>query len=197
MKTTFTSVADWTGLLGGLAGIISLIVTMWALWMNRSPSLHLFAPHYFVGLDAKSRVPVLNVLLRISNASERSAFLYLETMSVEMDYDGKWVQMLRLETDPDKPIQTDFSDSKALTFGLKHCRYLPRFGNPVISRDNPLSGFIALAGDSSIKDLKWPLRMRLKVFDCHFVKHVLEVNFTTQRERFDPDYKRGEFASVE
>lgn len=182
-QTTFDSIiSPWTGFLGGLAGLLVLGLELFRLWRDRKPRLRLFTPDWFVGFDAVHKKPVLNVLLRISNSSSRIAFLYLETMQVEIQILREWKQREVLETSHVEKISTDFPKEKGAALGLSHIGYLNRWKAPAVSSEAPLSGYVAMDYDAGWKacDLSG---IRINVEDCHRRKHRLSAKLGKEENK--------------
>lgn len=177
-------------IIGGIVTLTGLIGGIWSLydrWCNRKPDLMLFTPYYFTCKDATTHQPCLMILARISNSSKQNAFLYLETMGIEIFSKGKWHKLLRLETDRDTPLITDFIDSEKVRFGVNDVKYLNRFGELMVSYDKPISGYIpATHKDGSLFDKID--RIRISIKDSHFRLYRLEVDLKEQRIKHDPDY---------
>lgn len=174
-----------------IAVVVGVIGGIWSLWdriINRKPILKLFTPYYFSCKDGVSMQPVLMILVRISNSSQKSAFLYLETMSIEVMSNGKWYKTKRLNTEQTTPLKTDFSEAEKVRFGINDVKYLNRFGCTVVSYDNPLSGYVPVAHEeeSVLTNID---KIRIKVTDCHFKSYEMEVDLKEQQRNYDPDYQ--------
>lgn len=179
-------IGAWTGLLGGIAGVVSLVIVLTDLWINRKPDLELFAPFAFHARYTDSGPVGLHVFVRISNSSRKDAFVYLETLAAEIKSKGNWYKAQLPITDPDKPIVVpNFTEFTVDRFGLKWARYFNRFKDNVITMEHPLSGYIAIThGDSNIMTNAEAIRLSFR--DCHMHQYSLEANFEEQRERYGP-----------
>lgn len=171
-----------------LIGVIGGIWSLWDRWRNRKPNLTLFAPYHFSCRDAKTSWPILMILARISNSSKQNAFLYLETMGIEVYSKGKWHKLQRLEIDQKTPLETDFSESEKVRFGLNDVKYLNRFGDTIVSYDKPLCGYIPAARENEAVFNEID-KIRINIKDCRFKLYKLEVDLKEQRKRHDPTYR--------
>jgi hypothetical protein len=175
------------GLIGGLVGALSGLLALWDRWKNRKPRFILFAPYNFTGQDAETRRRVLFVYLRIANLSKNRAFLYLETMSVEIKSSGKWHKAVVGNTDSKTPFETDFPEFDKVRFGLHDVKFINRFDETIVDCDAPLCGYIPLIYKD--EDIIHPEGIRIKVKDCHLKSYTMEVDFAEQQRKHDPDYQ--------
>lgn len=161
------------GLIGGLAGLIALIIQGVQLWKRRYPRLKLFVPYHFTGSASHNQQRVLFCLVRISNLSERPAFIYLETLRAEVLFKGRWYQMSVISFPKDKPLETDFPEHILYEAGLKDVQHFNKFSGPVISLDNPYSSYIPITY-SEHAVVEGAERLRLEFKDCNLKKYVID-----------------------
>ncbi len=174
----------WTGIIGGIAGLMAL----YDRWCDRKPQLRIFAPYNFTGIDAQTENPVLSIFLRISNSSRASAFLYLETMSVELFYDGSWVRTKRLDPKPGALASTDLPEEQQVAFGITEAPFLTKFGATLVTIDNPLCGYVVVS-HSDRRILSGFSRIRVAVNDCHLHNHCVTIDLQEQKRKHDPNGK--------
>jgi hypothetical protein len=173
-----------TGIVGGIAGALSLHDR----WKHRKPALELFAPYFYRACDSETGRLAFNVLIRISNSSKRTAYLYPETMCVQLRSDWTWsdVQVLHVLRET---AETDFNEPQDAHFGTQDVPYLRRFEMTAISQDTPLTRYICLSSDNEYL-LTHPKGIRIEIHDCHLRKHVLLIDdFEEQRIKYDPTFR--------
>lgn len=164
---------------GGIIGLIGGCISIYEIWTNRKPKLQLFAPFYWQGQDTKAGL-TLSILIRISNSTKKSAFLYFETISVEIKKNDIWVKgkVLTVMSDTitcDLPIETQ------VLYGINKVAYLNSFTDAIIERNNPLTKYIAIGGLDK-EYLLNPEGVRIIVEDCHHKKYTLKVeDFVIQK----------------
>ena len=182
------SVHAWIGAIGGTVGIASAIVHLRDWWVNRRPRLELFAPYQGSGVDTGLNKRFVFTVIRVSNTSRATAFLYLETLSAELRYRGQWVKatMLELPTSVEH-LRTDLPEPLQRHFGLDALKPLRRFASVVVAYDSPLSGLLLLDPDSDEVCQGFDA-IRLVVKDCHLKAHVLKVDLDEQRWKHDPTF---------
>jgi hypothetical protein len=163
-----------TGLLGLIAGILALVLQGYDSWKKRRPRLRLFVPYCFAGTHAPSRRLVIFVLVRVSNLSERPAFLYLETLKVHLRLNGSWIAAPVLDFPQGEHVNTDFPDSMNQSAGIKYIKALNRFDSPVVALDNPYARYLGLVCDGA--DVKAIDRVRLEFQGCDLVQYQLEAD---------------------
>ena len=182
------SLHAWIGTIGGGLGIASIMLHLVGWWINRKPRLRLFAPYQWSGVDTGLKKRIANIVVRVSNNSRAAAFLYLETMSAELRYAGRWVKARRLEPPASvKRVKTDFPEGLRQRFGLDDITPLRRFESPLITYERPLSGLLILDPDSEEVARGFDA-VRLIVKDCHLKQHVLVAYFDEQCRRHDPTF---------
>ena len=182
------NISFWTGLIGGLAGLVALIDR----WRDRRPHLHLFAPYYFSCFPSStplSGTSICNIFVRISNTSKCAAYLYLETLSVDLKKDGIFHKTKRLDVEFGANVATDFSQPEKIRLGIGRVPWLSRFDDTTITREKPLSGYVAVTtnDDAVVRD---PEGIRLCIRDCQMKEHVMEVDLRKQM-CFDPSKGLG------
>lgn len=179
-----SNIGIWTGIVGGIVGAVAGVLALWDRWKHRHPRLLLFAPYSFSGVDIGNGRKCLNVLCRLSNSSQKAAFIYLETMKVELAKAGNWHVVQRVDFPKGQTPKTDFSSSEKIHFGVDDVPYFSRFGTSVISRDNPFSGYLCVISDQE-DILQNPTKLRISIRDCHFKEHIVKVDFAEQKKQ-DP-----------
>lgn len=167
------SVTNLIAVIGGLAGFTAFVIQGIQLWKNRSPSLRLFIPYHFTGSASENNQRFLFCLVRISNLSERPAFIYLETLRAEVLFKGRWYQMSVISFPKDKQLETDFPDHLIYYSGLKDVQHFNKFSGPIISLDNPYSSYIPITYSES-NVVEGAERLRLEFKDCNLEKYVIE-----------------------
>ena len=194
IKNCFTNLKDFSILIGvilGLIGIAGGYLTLIDKWKNRKPKLNLFVPYNWSGVDTGANKRFLNLYLRISNSSNKSAFLYLETLYVEVKINGKWFPTEFFEVELKG---TDFPEAEKERFGIGKVEFLKRFNENVVTYDKPLCGYISVTCnkdsifESSIEAIK------VEVYDCHERRYILHVDLNKQLEK-DP-YRKYEKKSA-
>ena len=184
-----SNISFWAGIIGGTAGIIGCIAGLLALYdrfWHRKPRLSIFAPYHFSGRDAVSGQPIYAIFLRIANNAKESAFLYLETMAVEIYSGNQWHKARRLEIEPSiKEITTDLPEHQQVTFGLAEAPFLSKFGSTLITFEQPLCGYIVV-GYPDLKVLRGISKIKISVEDCHSHLHSTIIDLRRQSLR-DPD----------
>jgi hypothetical protein len=164
---------DLIGILGGLAGLVALIVQGYILWQKRKPDLRLFVPYHFSADRPDSDGRLLFCLIRISNLSERPAFIYFETVKAEILYRKCWHTASVPNFPEDSKFTFDLPEQTQHHAGVKQFKFFNKFSNNVISLDNPYSRYFALTyPDRNIIENAEKLRLAFK--DCNLKKHVLE-----------------------
>ena len=162
-------------------------------WNNRNPKLQLFVPEYYTGTDVGANERFLAILVRISNLSQKNAYLLPETMAVKIKSDGKW-HTTKIPWIPNKEyIETDLTESQKVIIGTNEVKLLKRFESPVITYDNPLTRYIPLYCDDA-NVLEKVEGIKIYVEDSHHKPHIMEVgSLTEQRNKHDPDYQFDKF----
>ncbi len=161
------------GICGGIIGLIGGCISIYEIWKNRKPKLKLFAPFYWFGQDTKA-TSTLSILIRISNASKKSAFLYFETISVEIKKDDIWAKGKVLTVMSDTII-CDLPNETQVLYGINKVAYLNSFTDAIIEHNNPLTKYIAIGGLDKEYLLK-PEGIRIIVEDCHHKIYTLKVD---------------------
>jgi len=168
-----------------VGGIIGIVGGWWSLcdkYKNREPRLSLFVPYNWSGIDTGAQKRYCFLFIRISNSSSKSAYLYLETMSVYLKIDDKWYCTLRRD---EEVKETDFPESLKKRFGLEKANYLNRFEDNVITYDKPLCGYITVEHrNDSIFERKIQ-EVKIKVYDCHGKLYTLKTDLEEQLKK-DP-----------
>jgi len=169
------------GICGGIVGLIGGCISICEIWTNRKPKLKLFAPFYWHGQNTKTGL-VLSILLRISNSTKKSAFLYFETISVEIKKNNIWTkgQVLTVMSDT---IACDLPIEDQAIYGISKVAYLNSFTDAVIERNNPLTRYIAIGGLDK-ECLLNPEGVRITVEDCYHKVYTLSVDsFVKQKNK--------------
>ncbi len=167
----FADIANWVGLIGGISGLVALGLQLYELQKNRKPQLKLFIPYHFTGTQHETKYRTLFLLLRISNSTNADAFLYLETLRVELLYKGIWYQVTTL--DIGEEIQTDFPEVIQHLSGVKYVKGFNKFKSPAISRNNPFSTYLPVTfPDMAVIENAEEVRITVK--DCHLEKYTLQ-----------------------
>ena len=167
--------ANWTGFLGGVAGLAALVMQGYDVWKRRRPVLRLWVPFCFVGTHASSKQRVLFALIRISNTSERPAYLYLETLRAHVYLTGGWHEVGVLAFPGDTLVNTDLPETARLHAGIEYIKAFSRFDNAVVSLDTPFSRYLGLtSADAELTAA--PGRLRVSVKDCNLVAYELEAD---------------------
>jgi hypothetical protein len=161
-------------------GIIQ--ITEW--WNNRKPNLELFIPQFSTGRDSNSNILALNMLVRISNSRVTNAYIFPETMSIEIKSNGTW-HKTQIAWIPDKThlVFADISRYEQTMWGMNEVPILKRFENPVITYYTPLSRYITVTHEENESVLKNPTDIRIKVRDCHMELYTLDVNLSEQQKK--------------
>jgi hypothetical protein len=177
------AIADWVGILGGVAGLLALGIEGYDHWKKRKPQLTLFIPYHFTGDEAQSKQRMLFALARISNTSERTAHLYLETLRAEVLFKGRWYQMSVPSFAPEANLQFDLPEPIQHHAGVKYFKFFNKFDATVISLDKPYSIFIGMTClDRGVVDNAE--RLRIEVKDCNLSKYTIEADIL----RNDPEH---------
>jgi hypothetical protein len=170
------------GVIVGFFGVIGGLLSLHDRWANRCPDLELFTPYNWSGIDIGNQKRFLCLYLRISNNSQRSAYLYLETMSVMVKINGNWYQTYFID---EEVKETDLPEAGKQRLGLGRAHFLNRFEDNVITFDKPLCGYIIVGYDNdsifngSLEEVK------IEVEDCHEKKYILYTDLAEQLKR-DP-----------
>ena len=107
-----SSILFWTGLIGGTIGTVAGVLALIDRWRDRHPRLHLFAPHNFYCKMPSSGTEIWNILVRFSNTSRCAAYLYIETLAVDIKRHGRFHKARTLISEFGAEVQTDFSESE-------------------------------------------------------------------------------------
>lgn len=174
------STTDTIAIIGGVSGLVALAVQGIQLWRNRTPSLKLFVPYHFTGSASHNNQRVLFCLARISNLSERPAFIYLETLRAEVLFKGRWYQMSVWNIPKDKVLETDFPEHIQHEAGIKNVDPFNKFSSPVISLDNPYSSYIPITSSEQAV-VEGAERLRLEFKDCNLKKFVIETEILKKK----------------
>lgn len=177
------NVVNWIGLIGGAAGLIALGLEGYRLWMKRRPSLTLFVPYHFTGDDASSRQRMLFALVRISNHSERTAYLYLETLRAEVKFKGRWYPMSVPSFPPSVTFHCDLPETIQHHAGVKYIRFFNKFDPAVIALDKPFSRYFGMTCHDRVA-VENAERLRLEVKDCNLVRYIIEADI----QKNDPEH---------
>lgn len=173
-------------LIGGLAGLIALVVQGFQLYMKRSPSLKLFVPYHFTGSASHNNQRLLFCLTRISNLSERAAFIYLETLRAEVLFKGRWYQMSVWSIPKGKNLETDIPEHIQHEAGIKYIDPFNKFSNPVISLDKPYASYIPITSTEQAV-VEGAERLRLEMRDCNLKKYIIEAEILKN----DPEHSQA------
>ncbi len=178
-------------LIGAVTGLSAFALTLYKHFYNRKPRLRLFAPWLFTCSSSPQTIEPnqLRVLVRISNLSSRIAFLYFETMDIQLIKNGRSTKALLLEQSTEFAT-TDFGLRDKVLWGTDSVRLISRFDELSIPYDSPLVGYICLTTEDK-ELLINPDKIKFEVRDCHWNKHILEVDFKEQL-KFAPYGARGE-----
>jgi hypothetical protein len=167
--------SDFIGVVGGVAGFIALAVQGYALWQKRKPELKLFVPYNFSGDLAGSGSRVKFCLVRISNLSERPAYVYFETLKAEILYKNRWHPVEVPSFADNTKMEFDLPDDVQFHTGVKQFPFFNKFSSPVISLDKPYSRyFAAICHDREAMEHGEKLRIQFK--DCNLISHTLEAD---------------------
>ncbi|MCC5879712.1 MAG: hypothetical protein JJU03_07450 [Idiomarina sp.] len=165
--------ADLLGIIGGLAGLLALAVQGYLIWQKRKPDLKLFVPYNFSGDHTESGQRMMFCLVRISNLSERPAYVYFETLKAEVLYKNRWHPVEVPSFSQQANMDFDLPEAVQFHTGVKQIPFFNKFSSPVISLDNPYSRYFAVTcHDRGAIDHGERLRLEFK--DCNLTKHVLE-----------------------
>ncbi len=167
------SLSEVTALIGGLAGFTALAVQGIHLWKNRNPSLKMFVPYHFTGSASHNNQRLLFCLVRISNLSDRPAFVYLETLRAEVLFKKRWYQMSVWNFPKGQSLQTDIPEPIQHDAGIKDVPPLNKFSSPVISLDNPYSAYIPITCSEQAV-VEGGERLKLEFKDCNLKTYVIE-----------------------
>ena len=167
--------ADVIGIIGGIAGFTALAVQGYLMWQKRKPDLKLFVPYNFSGDHAGSGQRMMFCLVRISNLSERPAYLYLETLKAEVLYKNRWHPVEVPSFSEQVNMSFDLPEQVQFHTGVKQIPFFNKFSSPVISLDNPYSRYFAVTCHDR-GAMEQGERLRLEFKDCNFTKHVLEAD---------------------
>lgn len=167
------NIADFVGIIGGIAGLGALSIEGVSIWRRRKPKLTLFAPYNFTGNNSENNARLLFVLIRISNSSERIANLFLETTRAEVLYRGVWYPVAVPSFQKNTEIRFDIPDEIQHIAGIKNFQFFNKFDEAVISFDRPYSRYIGMYSDS-VDTINNAERVRLVIHDCNLRKYVIE-----------------------
>jgi len=165
--------ADVIGMIGGFAGLAALAVQAYLLWQKRKPDLKLFVPYHFSGDHAESGQRMMFCLVRISNLSERSAYIYFETLKAEVLYRGRWHPVDVPSFPESASMQFDLPENVQFHAGVKQIPFFNKFSSPVISLDQPYSKYFAVTCHDR-GAMEYGEKLRLEFKDCNLERHVLE-----------------------
>ena len=175
--------SNWVGILGGLAGLLALAIEGYGYWKKRKPQLALFVPYHFTGDEAQSKQRILFALVRISNASERAAHLYLETLRAEVLFKGRWYQMSVPSFAPKANMEFDLPEPIQHHAGVKYFQFFNKFDAAVITLDNPYSRYIGMTClDRGV--VEKAERLRIEVKDCNLTRYIIEADILSN----DPEH---------
>lgn len=180
--TDLKSLAGLVALILSILGIIGGLLSLYDKWENRKPNLELFVPYNWSGVDTSNQKSFLCLYLRIANTSHKSAYLYLETMSVMLKINGVWYTTYFIDQEVK---QTDFPDAEKQRFGLGKAHFLNRFEDNIITFDKPLCGYVVLGHDNDAIFNNKINEVKIEAEDCHGVKHEVHVDLGEQLKR-DP-----------
>jgi hypothetical protein len=158
-------------------------------WNNREPKLELFVPQFSTGRDPNSNILALNMLVRISNSHAKNAYLFPETMSIEVKNNSTWHKThIAWISDRTYLVFADISPYEQTVWGMNEVPILKRFENAVISYDNPLSRYITIVheNESVLQNVDG---IRIQVRDCHMKLYKMEVDLAEQ-SKYDPERKQ-------
>lgn len=169
------SPVDVIGIIGGLAGFVALAIQGYLMWQKRKPDLKLFVPYHFSGDISESGQRMMFCLVRISNLSERPAYVYFETLKAEVLYRNRWHPVEIPSFADGANVNFDLHEDIQFHAGVKQIPFFNKFSSPVISLDNPYAKYFALTcHDRAAMDHGERLRLEFK--DCNLTKHVLEAD---------------------
>jgi hypothetical protein len=116
---------------------------------------------------------VLFVLVRISNTSERPAYLYLDTLHADALFSGEWHNVQVVSFPKDVLVNTDLPEVARLHAGIEYIKAFNRFDDAVVSLDTPFSRYLPItSGEAELTIV--PKRIRIHVRDCNLVAYTLE-----------------------
>jgi len=180
----YINIPNSIAVIGGLAGFTAFIIQVIQLWKNRSPSLRLFIPYHFTGSASHNNQRVLFCLIRISNLSERPAFIYLETLRAEILFKERWYQMSVISFPKDQQLQTDLPENVQYEAGLRDIKHFNRFSGPVISLDSPYSVYIPMTFLDQVVVEKGE-RLKLEFKDCNLKKYIIEAEISKNAPEYN------------
>ncbi len=173
---------------GSIAALILTVTQLCDWWENREPKLKLFVPYTFTGRSTLNDTLALLILARISNSHAKNAYLFPETMSVQVRSNNIWyITPLAWVTGGDFLV-SDLPKNEEVSSGVNEIPILKRFENPIITYDNPLSRYIAVTHENE-SVLKNITDIRIEVEDCHKKLYEMEVNLVEQQRVHDPNYR--------
>lgn len=131
------------GIIGGIIGIITGLWTLFDRLKNSKPQIKIFIPFSFKSNDAITHDYLLHLYIRFSNLTQVPAFIFLETLEVELysDESKKWHKAQRLTLINEK-ITTDFSKEMEKMLGVNIAKTLSVFDETLIMFNKPLSGYL-------------------------------------------------------
>jgi hypothetical protein len=180
--TDLKNFAILAGVILSVLGVFGGLLSLCDKWKNRKPNLELFAPYQWSGIDTGAQKRFSCLYLRIANSSRKSAYLYLETMSVMVKINGEWYTTYFIDQEIK---QTDFPEAEKLRFGLGKAHFLNRFEDNIITFDKPLCGYVVLGHDNDAIFNNDIDEIKIEVEDCHREKYKLRANLKEQSKR-DP-----------
>ena len=166
--------ASWTGLLGGIAGTVALLVEAWEMWKRRKPALRLFVPLAWTGtIQSAEQQRMLALLIRISNSSEMPAHPYFENIRADVRYRGEWHHCGVTDMQGDEKVGTSFPQAIERYLGIGRIPYFCRFDDVAITVGGPYSRFLLLTSDEPGVYAE-PECARLTLLDCTGTSYTLE-----------------------
>lgn len=200
LKEYFTDLKKFAllvGIIAGLVGVVGGWITLYDKWRNRKPKLSLWVPYNWTGEDIGAQKRFLALYLRISNTSNKEAYLYLETMSVSLKIKNNWYRVYLSDLPYEGIKETDFPERELRHFGIGKVKFLNRFEDNIVTFEKPLCGYVVVGyKDDSIFNESIDM-IRLEVEDCHRKKHILYTDLEKQLEsdpfrKYEEDLKKKE-----
>lgn len=165
-------IADFIGVVGGLAGMGALCIEGVSLWRKRIPRLTMFIPYHGGGQNTAGQ-EVMFLLVRISNSSERIAHMYLETLSAELLHKRKWHQAIVPSYRKDVTLSFDLDLEIQHQSGIRSFEPFNKFDKAIITMDEPYCRYISLYCDMGA-ELREAEELRITVYDCNLRKYKIK-----------------------
>ena len=184
------SLKKWGIIIGLVGGIVGAILGGWGLYdryEQRRPKLAVFIPYHWAGKDQETG-DIYILYLRISNISQAPAYLYMETLKIEIFENNKWQKAQVLHLPSNRPLVTDLPTGWASTVGIFDAKPINRFTDGLVTYDKPLCGYLFVKSPFKKSDPKLS-KVRVSVFDSYLKKkhpHIIDVDISEQINSYDP-----------